>query len=70
MKISSGAYATEDKASEAKTGNAIRFGRSVCASRSLRNGRPSRRRFAAVANLDTRRRVFGPVTKTEQPWVG
>ena len=40
-KISSGAYATDDSASEANTGSAMRLGRRVCASRSLRNGRPT-----------------------------
>ncbi len=52
-KISCGAYATDDKASEANTGNAIRLGSSVCASLSLRNGRPTRRRLADAVNLDT-----------------
>src|SRR3954464_13715783 len=52
-KISSGAYATEDMASEAKTGKAMRLGRSVWASRSLRKGLPTTRRLAAVASLDT-----------------
>ena len=53
-KISSGAYATEDRASDAKTGSAIRLGKSVCASLSLRNGRPRTNRRAAVESLDTR----------------
>ena len=52
-KISSGAYATEDSASDANTGSAIRLGNSVCASLSLRNGRPRISRRAAVDSLDT-----------------
>src|SRR6476469_4204874 len=53
-KISSGAYATDDNASEAKTGSAIRFGNSVWASLSLRKGLPRTSRLAAVESLDTR----------------
>ncbi len=53
-KISSGAYATDDSASEAKTGRAIRLGNSVCDSLSLRNGRPRTSRRATVESLDTR----------------
>src|ERR1700761_6943028 len=52
-KISSGAYATEDNASEANTGKAIRLGSRVWLSRSLRNGRPKTNRRAAVESLDT-----------------
>jgi hypothetical protein len=52
-KISSGAYAVEDSASDANTGRAIRLGSSVCESRSLRNGRPSTSRRAIVESLDT-----------------
>src|ERR1700730_10021967 len=53
-KISSGAYATDDRASEANTGSAIRLGSRVCASVSLRNGRPRNSRRAAVDSFDTR----------------
>ena len=49
-RISSGAYATLDSASEANTGSAMRFGRRVCWSRSDRNGRP--RRAASAARWD------------------
>lgn len=53
-KTSSGAYATEDNASEANTGKAIRLGSRVWLSRSLRNGRPISNRRVAVESLDTR----------------
>ncbi len=53
-KISSGAYATDDSASEAKTGRAIRLGRRVWESLSLRKGLPRTSRRAAVESLDTR----------------
>lgn len=56
-RISSGAYATLDIGSEANTGSAIRLGSSVCARRSLRNGRPTIRRLAAIASLDTAKSV-------------
>jgi hypothetical protein len=52
-RISSGAYATLDSASEANTGSAMRFGRRVCCSRSDRNGRPSRSRFSSEVGLAT-----------------
>src|ERR1700731_3224745 len=47
-KISSGAYATDDRASEANTGSAIRLGSKVCANVSLRNSRRG-----AVDSFDT-----------------
>jgi len=46
--------ATDDIASEANTGSAIRLGSSVWPSRSLRNGRPNSNRRVAVESLDTR----------------
>src|SRR5262247_1001464 len=52
-RISSGAYATLESASEANTGRAIRFGRSVCCSRSDRKGRPSSSRFSTEVGLAT-----------------
>jgi hypothetical protein len=54
-KISSGAYATLERASEAKIGNAIRLGRRVWERRSLRNGRPRTSLFSTVGNFDTGR---------------
>src|ERR1044072_7912690 len=45
MKTSSGAYATDERASLAKTGNAIRLGRRVSPSWELRSLRPRRIRF-------------------------
>jgi hypothetical protein len=52
-KISCGAYATLERASEANTGNATRLGSRVWPRLSLRNGRPTTRRLAAVENFDT-----------------
>src|SRR5262245_15073866 len=52
-KISCGAYATLERASEANTGSATRLGSRVWPRLSLRKGRPTRRRFAAVENFDT-----------------
>jgi hypothetical protein len=52
-RISSGAYATDDNASEANTGNAMRLGSSVCCSRSDRNGRPTSSRFSIEVGLGT-----------------
>src|ERR1700686_2510928 len=52
-KISSGAYATDDRAWEANTGSAIRLGSKVCANVSLRNGRPRNSRRVAVDSFDT-----------------
>ncbi len=49
---SPGAYATEESGSEAKTGRAMRFGRSV-SSRSLRSARPIRIRLGTSVSLDT-----------------
>ena len=45
-RISSGAYATDDSASEANTGSAIRLGSRVSPSWVLRSRRPMRRRLA------------------------
>jgi hypothetical protein len=45
MKTSSGAYATEDNASLAKTGRAMRFGSNVSPNWELRSLRPSRIRL-------------------------
>src|ERR1044072_1566855 len=53
-RISSGAYATLDRASLANTGSAIRFGSSVCCSRSERNGRPSSSGLAREVGADRR----------------
>ena len=50
---SPGAYATEDSGSDAKTGRAMRFGRSVSPSRSLRSARPMRIRLGTSVSLDT-----------------
>lgn len=50
-KISIGAYATEDSGSDAKIGSAIRFGSSVSASRSLRIGAPTKRRFGTFRSF-------------------
>ncbi|GAB4584965.1 hypothetical protein Ntsu_27970 [Nocardia sp. IFM 10818] len=61
-KISSGAYATDDKASDANTGSAIRLGSSVCPSESLRKGRPTSIRLAAVVNFDTLGSIREPGT--------
>src|SRR5689334_15538570 len=58
-RISSGAYATDDSASEAKTGKAMRLGRSVCCSRSDRNGRPTSSRFSIVVGLGTKSKSTG-----------
>jgi hypothetical protein len=52
-RISSGAYATEDRASEAKIGKAMRLGSSVWDSRSFRKGRPTSTRFAAFKIVST-----------------
>ncbi|CAM5365741.1 hypothetical protein SALBM217S_07048 [Streptomyces griseoloalbus] len=48
---SPGAYATEDSGSEAKTGSATRFGRSVSPSRSLRQGAPDEDAFGHVGQF-------------------
>ncbi|CAM5644635.1 hypothetical protein SFUMM280S_01489 [Streptomyces fumanus] len=64
---SPGAYATEDSGSEAKTGRATRFGRSVSPSRSLRSARPMRIRLGTSVSLDTtedrKRSNGGPPTR-------
>ena len=52
-RISSGAYATLESASEAKTGSAMRFGSRVCWRRSDRNGRPTRSRFSSEVGRAT-----------------
>lgn len=65
-KISSGAYATDDNASLANTGNAIRFGSSVSPSRSLRTGRPTSRRLDSEARLGTGRSYGRRLTVTAQ----
>ena len=54
-RISSGAYATEDKASEANTGSAIRLGSSVSPSCVLRSLRPSSNRLLMSETLTTYR---------------
>ena len=54
-RISSGAYATEDSASEAKTGRAIRFGSSVSPSWVLRSLRPSSNRLLMSERFTTSR---------------
>src|SRR5579875_3084058 len=56
-KISSGAYATEESASLAKTGSAIRFGSRVSPSRSLRRARPTRSRLRTPPGKGTRTMV-------------
>ncbi len=53
-RISSGAYATEDSASEAKMGRAIRLGSRVWARLSFRNGLPTSTRFTALKIVGTR----------------
>ncbi len=53
-RISSGAYATEESASEAKIGSAIRLGRRVWARRSFRKGLPTSTRFTALKIVSTR----------------
>src|SRR5512134_2289931 len=50
-RISSVAYAFDDRASEEKTGRAIVFGRSVCSRRWLAFARPTRMRFATAREL-------------------
>ncbi len=64
---SPGAYATEDSGSEAKTGRAMRFGRRVSPSRSLRSARPIRIRLGTSVSLDTtedrKRSIAGSPTR-------
>jgi trk system potassium uptake protein len=52
-RISSGAYATEDSASDAKTGSAMRFGSSVSPSWVLRSLRPSSNRLPTSERFTT-----------------
>ncbi len=58
-RISSGAYATEESASEANTGSAMRLGSSVSPSLSLRSARPIRMRFGRSAGIGTARNRKG-----------
>ena len=51
MKTSSGAYATEDNASLANTGSAIRLGNKVSPNWLLRNLRPTRMRLDTSPTL-------------------
>ena len=60
-RISSGAYATEDNASEAKTGSAIRLGSSVSPSCVLRSLRPSSNRLPMSETLTTYRDSSSPI---------
>src|SRR6185312_3277106 len=60
MKISSGAYATDDRASLAKTGRAIRLGSSVSPSLSLVKGWPTSNRFRTRPAVDTNSHARGP----------
>ena len=50
---SSGAYPTDDRASEAKTGRAIRLGRRVSPRAPLGTGRPTRSRLTRSAKSRT-----------------
>ncbi|GIG86806.1 hypothetical protein Pen02_17420 [Plantactinospora endophytica] len=52
-RISSGAYATLESASEANTGSAMRLGSRVCCNLSDRNGLPSSRRLTNEVGLAT-----------------
>src|SRR5919199_2256552 len=68
-RISSGAYATDDSASEANTGSAMRLGSSVCCSRSDRNGRPTSSRFNNDVGLATTDKRTGvPSTARRAAW--
>lgn len=58
-----GGVGTEDMASEANTSSAIRFGNSVCASVSLRNGCPSSTLHRPDDSLGTVAKV-----KPSRPW--
>lgn len=60
---SPGAYATEDSGSDAKTGRAMRLGRSVSPSLSLRSARPIRIRLGTSVSLDTVRIVSAAGTR-------
>ncbi|CAM5655697.1 hypothetical protein SCYAM73S_01771 [Streptomyces cyaneofuscatus] len=59
---SPGAYATEDSGSDAKTGSAMRLGRRVSPSLSLRSARPIRILLGRSVSLDTLRIVSGART--------
>ncbi|CAM5740592.1 hypothetical protein SMICM17S_11441 [Streptomyces microflavus] len=61
-RTSPGAYATEDSGSDAKTGRAMRLGRSVSPSLSLRSARPIRILLGRSVSLDTLRIVSGART--------
>src|SRR5450756_3096267 len=65
-RISSGAYPTEEIASEPKTGSAMRFGRRVCPRRSLRTGRPISNRLMASEKSDTGAHAR-PATPSQNP---
>src|SRR3954447_24488451 len=52
-KTSSGAYATDESASEANTGSAMRLGSSVSLRRSEWTGRPTSRRLTASVSDST-----------------
>ncbi|SCD82321.1 hypothetical protein GA0115235_1084100 [Streptomyces sp. DpondAA-F4a] len=56
-RTSPGAYATEESGSDANTGRAMRLGRSVSPSLSLRSAWPIRIRFGTSVSLDTLRIV-------------
>ncbi len=66
-KISSGAYATDERASDAKTGKAIRFGNRVWPSVSLRNGLPNNNRFVAVESWTLAKRKPSRGRSTADP---
>src|SRR6185295_18902412 len=55
-----GAYATDDRASLAKTGRAIRLGSSVSPSLSLVKGWPTSNRFRTRPAVDTNSHARGP----------
>src|SRR6478609_1153768 len=60
MKISSGAYATDERASLAKTGRAMRLGRRVSPSWELRSFWPSRIRLATSPTLTSEQDTVQP----------
>src|ERR687883_1470907 len=66
---SSGAYATDDSASEANTGSAIRFGRRVSERRSEWTGRPTSRRLAASVS-DSTDLMVGRASRSARGHVG
>lgn len=67
-RTSPGAYATEDNGSDAKTGSAMRLGRRVSPSLSLRNARPIRIRLGRSVSLDTLRIVSGARGRNARPF--